>query len=260
MSAQLAIAQPRRIKATHRRRRKVAAGLFVQRYYDPQVGRFLSVDPISTNTKTGGNFNRYNYAAGNPYRFTDPDGRAPANTCSRVGGGSCSGSYAGPSGGGGLRVLHKELTGVSAKPARQERAATAKINNAIGRAGSRVESVGTTGQKEAWNNAEWRWDPNNKEFQSSSIGAFVDPADPNTIHVGYRLAEFADSSQHFNYRNAEFDGGRVGIVFGVLHEFGHVVTAGQGTPGPSREDLANKVAYGFLDSSDRKEIKCANCQ
>lgn len=46
-----------------------------QRYYDPQIGRFLSVDPITANADTGENFNRYKYASGNPYTFTDPDGR-----------------------------------------------------------------------------------------------------------------------------------------------------------------------------------------
>lgn len=40
-----------------------------QRYYDPQVGRFLSVDPAASE------FNQYSYAGNNPYRFTDPDGR-----------------------------------------------------------------------------------------------------------------------------------------------------------------------------------------
>ena len=45
-----------------------------QRYYDPMLGRFLSVDPV-TATSTGGNFNRYWYANNNPYKFTDPDGR-----------------------------------------------------------------------------------------------------------------------------------------------------------------------------------------
>jgi RHS repeat-associated protein len=46
-----------------------------QRYYDPQVGRFLSVDPVTANSTNGSNFNRYWYANNNPYRFTDPDGR-----------------------------------------------------------------------------------------------------------------------------------------------------------------------------------------
>ncbi|WP_238394491.1 hypothetical protein [Pseudoxanthomonas wuyuanensis] len=31
---------------------------------------------MSANTKTGANFNRYYYGNNNPYRFTDPDGRA----------------------------------------------------------------------------------------------------------------------------------------------------------------------------------------
>src|SRR3546814_2534820 len=45
-----------------------------QRYYDPRVGRFWSVDPVTVDS-VGGNFNRYWYANNNPYRFTDPDGR-----------------------------------------------------------------------------------------------------------------------------------------------------------------------------------------
>jgi RHS repeat-associated protein len=48
-----------------------------QRYYDPGIGMFLSVDPVAANMKTGGNFNRYRYANDNPYEFTDPDGRFP---------------------------------------------------------------------------------------------------------------------------------------------------------------------------------------
>ena len=46
-----------------------------QRYYDPGIGRFLSVDPVTADGKTGALFNRYMYAANNPYRFYDPDGR-----------------------------------------------------------------------------------------------------------------------------------------------------------------------------------------
>jgi RHS repeat-associated protein len=46
-----------------------------QRYYDPIAGRFLSMDPISSDADTGDKFDRYAYANNNPYRFTDPDGR-----------------------------------------------------------------------------------------------------------------------------------------------------------------------------------------
>nr|WP_245978890.1 RHS repeat-associated core domain-containing protein [Lysobacter pythonis] len=49
-----------------------------QRYYDPMLGRFLSVDPVTALTNGDmRHFNRYVYAYNNPYRFTDPDGRCP---------------------------------------------------------------------------------------------------------------------------------------------------------------------------------------
>lgn len=50
-----------------------------QRYYDPIAGRFLSVDPVTTDAKRGGHFNRYAYADNNPYKYTDPDGRSPVH-------------------------------------------------------------------------------------------------------------------------------------------------------------------------------------
>ena len=46
-----------------------------QRYMDPQLGMFLSVDPVTAYQKPVEQFNRYRYANGNPYKFTDPDGR-----------------------------------------------------------------------------------------------------------------------------------------------------------------------------------------
>jgi len=51
-----------------------------QRYYDPAAGRFLTSDPVQTNTNTGTAFNRYNYANNNPFKFVDPDGRKCTST------------------------------------------------------------------------------------------------------------------------------------------------------------------------------------
>lgn len=45
-----------------------------QRYYDPDIGRFLSVDPAAIDPLDVRTINRYSYAANNPYRFTDPTG------------------------------------------------------------------------------------------------------------------------------------------------------------------------------------------
>jgi RHS repeat-associated protein len=44
------------------------------RYYDADVGRFLSMDPVAPSSADGADFNRYAYARNNPYRYTDPDG------------------------------------------------------------------------------------------------------------------------------------------------------------------------------------------
>lgn len=78
MSGLIATAKPRRIKASHRRRRKAASGQSVQRYYDPQIGRTLSVDPVTAYDNGDMRFfSRYAYAFNNPYKFTDPDGRMP---------------------------------------------------------------------------------------------------------------------------------------------------------------------------------------
>ncbi len=45
------------------------------RYYDPAVGRFLSVDPVGPSPGNTFNFNRYDYANNNPIVNIDPDGR-----------------------------------------------------------------------------------------------------------------------------------------------------------------------------------------
>lgn len=49
---------------------------FGARYYDPHLGRFTGVDPLGFVESNPMSFNRYAYANGNPYRFTDPDGRS----------------------------------------------------------------------------------------------------------------------------------------------------------------------------------------
>jgi len=57
------------------------------RYYDPVLGRFLGVDPEAVSPENLHSFNRYAYANNNPYRYIDPDGRAPVDRLERVGGG-----------------------------------------------------------------------------------------------------------------------------------------------------------------------------
>ncbi|MGY0560945.1 RHS repeat-associated core domain-containing protein [Luteimonas sp. A277] len=60
------------------------------RYYDPVLGVFLSVDPVTPYSRPTQYFHRYRYAANNPYRYHDPDGREfrsinPANNAKLAG-------------------------------------------------------------------------------------------------------------------------------------------------------------------------------
>ncbi|MDT8385411.1 MAG: RHS repeat-associated core domain-containing protein [Gammaproteobacteria bacterium] len=53
------------------------AGLsyFGARWYDPELGRFMGIDPVGFKESSLQTFNRYAYANNNPYKFVDPDGR-----------------------------------------------------------------------------------------------------------------------------------------------------------------------------------------
>src|SRR5690606_31623943 len=64
-----------------------------QRYYDPVIGRFLSVDPVTAYDSPITQFNRYRYGNNNPYSFLDPDGRRGRRfTGSNIRGAQFSGS------------------------------------------------------------------------------------------------------------------------------------------------------------------------
>ena len=46
------------------------------RFYDPQLGRFMAIDPQGFKESNPTTFNRYAYANNNPYKYVDPDGEA----------------------------------------------------------------------------------------------------------------------------------------------------------------------------------------
>lgn len=47
------------------------------RYYDAQLGRFISADTIVPSAGNPQSLNRYSYALNNPVRYTDPSGHCP---------------------------------------------------------------------------------------------------------------------------------------------------------------------------------------
>jgi len=66
-----------RLKFTGHERDAATLDYMHARYYDPSMGRFLSVDPyrVSAKPHVPLTWNRYTYAVNNPLRFVDPDGR-----------------------------------------------------------------------------------------------------------------------------------------------------------------------------------------
>ena len=46
-----------------------------QRYYNPKIRQFMSMDPVGFTPNNPVSFNPYAYANNNPYRYVDPDGR-----------------------------------------------------------------------------------------------------------------------------------------------------------------------------------------
>lgn len=85
-----------------------------QRYYDPEVGRFLSVDPVTAYSNPLVTFNRYWYANNNPYRFTDPDGRQSVGEMINSGAEGCGAVSC-----AGWAVLHAVWTMTGAEPLSQ---------------------------------------------------------------------------------------------------------------------------------------------
>jgi RHS repeat-associated protein len=103
-----------------------------QRYYDPQIGRFLSVDPVTALSNPVGAFNRYWYANNNPYKFTDPDGRQVA----RIENGEIRG-----------KNTKVDLKPVVARPARSSTDAIVIHRTVSSTAGSAITSAVATGGK-----------------------------------------------------------------------------------------------------------------
>lgn len=54
---------------------RLSLNYFGARWYDPELGRFISQDPVGFDQNNIFSFNRYVYANNNPYKYVDPDGK-----------------------------------------------------------------------------------------------------------------------------------------------------------------------------------------
>jgi RHS repeat-associated protein len=223
-----------------------------QRYYDPMIGRFLSVDPVTAYDKPLTNFNRYAYGNNNPYRFTDPDGRL-----SRTGSHLREGTTVGMETSAHTAEIKVLQKADKSGPAKSDDPNVAPVNDALKEAAPLVSY--SSELTDVWNETDWIYDPTNPEFtkKDSSTGAFSSPAEPFVVRVG-PLAKFARAGQTFGYKNAEIVGGQSAMLFSVLHEFGHVWNRSQHRY--NNENTANTFAYRLLPHEDQGDISCPTCE
>jgi len=153
------------------------------RYYDPVIGRFYSNDPVGaleflSQRKIQG-FNRYAYAANNPYKYVDPNGRnwvlvpqaaaAGTLTC-----GPLCGAVAGLTVGfGGTYYANRLIDNVFNESA--EDAAKGKITDLVGEnpTGEDLQNAPNDG---------WEWKGNPNAPVGSAQGAWVNQETGEQIH------------------------------------------------------------------------------
>ncbi|MFP7722223.1 RHS repeat domain-containing protein [Lysobacter sp. A3-1-A15] len=208
-----------------------------QRYYDPSVGRFLSVDPVTANSTDGSNFNRYWYANNNPYAFTDPDGRQsvkvttaiPEKELSRV-------DRAAISAGNRGQLLYEKAVEKSGNQAAMDSYKSTKVEyrRELSPAAQSIQDVKGQG--------------------SEGIRAYREPGEA-AISVLPSFAELADSSMTFpDYHGMALGQGGDATLFLVIgHEHGHVLDMGNTQP-HDREAAASDHSNQMKDHAPR-EIK-----
>ncbi|ANN35888.1 type IV secretion protein Rhs (plasmid) [Bacillus thuringiensis serovar coreanensis] len=115
----------------------------IARYYNPDHGVFLSVDPDPGDEDDPVTQNGYTYADNNPVMMTDPDGHVAWWVASGVAGALVNGGSYGIS----YYKKHKTLKGINKKNALVKTTARGFIGGVIGGTGGRLAKAATLGRK-----------------------------------------------------------------------------------------------------------------
>lgn len=158
--------------------------------------RFVSTDPVQADPNAGQNFNRYYYANNNPYKFTDPDGRAV----------SLAGA---PADQQKFIQQTQQLTGTTVAPDRQGNLTVQSTNS----------QVGSPGAATALNNAI-------NATQTISLTAVS--SDPNVFIDSYATGK-VDVDDIGNFAATNSDLGAAALTH-VLTEYTTAAQAGGMTP------------------------------
>lgn len=165
---------------------------FGARWYDPESGRFMGVDPVGVDTENPLSFGRYIYAYNNPYRYIDPDGRvsklttgtpSPFNNWQQWGGGT----------GGYSRYSFKPAPNTSISP-KSSQSPTQSAPKPKGMNNPKVRDAAARGreahrefsdkvkQKEGWKSEKTITGPNGEKLRPDALTPGGRPVElkPNT--------------------------------------------------------------------------------
>lgn len=145
------------------------------RYYDPGVGRFLSVDPVGPSAGDVFNFNRYAYANNNPVNRIDPDGRADVNNRTRAVAGSLAEKEA------GIAAFVSLGSGFSASGGggNSNSPSSAKSATATSSNGSQIQTGNASSSGSGGYKIHYNLPPGSLRFLSPDGTAFYGPANTN---------------------------------------------------------------------------------
>ncbi|MDN7127091.1 RHS repeat-associated core domain-containing protein [Pseudidiomarina terrestris] len=167
-----------------------------QRYYDANIGRFYSNDPVGFKASNPTLFNRYAYANNNPYKYVDPDGAEPipfsraeladtrALSSGQIGRGQFASRAAARSVAAGV-TLRATPTGRALSLARMVIGA---VFNESGEDKARDRITGLLGSNPKGEDLQsapedgWEWKGNPSSPVGSSEGAWVNPESGEQIH------------------------------------------------------------------------------
>lgn len=188
-----------------------------QRYYDPQIGRFLSVDPVTAYDNPIDQFHRYRYANNNPYKFTDPDGRQAVpdkplvfyqmTTRTTTDGGAVNATRTNVSNYGIVHGTQTEVRGtltllpqrsLGGTPANPGPAVTTRLLNFSDKSGQNIEV--TSGQRTAEQNRAVDGASRSQHLQDNAADIQISGYTPK------QTADAAHSSGEFNRVNQYTDG------------------------------------------------------
>ncbi|MDE2155714.1 MAG: RHS repeat-associated core domain-containing protein [Xanthomonadaceae bacterium] len=217
------------------------------RYYDPVVGRFLSVDPIGPTAGNAFNFNRFVYANDNPYRYTDPFGMCADHYKN----GSCMVHVDSATGKAGI-AAGKQLEGVLNKYDKAINALSDKAKfNIKDTKGKVIGSMTGKEIKAVWNGTHFTI--TNKAFNNGGAGGGTGGTWHGDSFSGQSELNPRAVSGYANAASARNENANVGVSTLTFHELGHETHFGEGLTNkyPVTPTLSIPREQGASSAGDR---------